>query len=603
MMIHIRSVDDEMPMLREEPREDAPGMPLPVGREAEILEDDTDADWVRIRIALPGAGLSEGWLLRAFLGEAAQPPKITLDIKNFTRACAFEELGATAAGSDGETPDLAVTADFLLALALIESNLEHFNASEPGPEGVGPFRLSEMRWRTEAMPAPLDLPASRRYYPFHQIRAAALVTRRHWARLSAEATPEPEPADGPVVPSFLDLLHAWMLGPQAALEIDRRVQDDDAGGSVTDLIRRHHDSKTADGIIRDRARFVSPNGRDASIAEFSDLTRQALGEAFEKAFSLLKTHFPEFVAPPDGPAPWMEVAENELAFWSGEDSGTRPSDRVGPGLERLNTYFRATDFDNKNRRAPWCGAFTAYCLRESGGRAADSVIRGAARAANWKTWGDVELHGRDAEALRRGAIVVTKAMAKGASGHVGFATGEISDSRFELLGGNQSRSVTRQRYALDHIVAIRWLEKEDVAAPSAQDDDVLTLARTLYGEARGEGRAGMEAVASVVMNRVRSARYPDSVSAVCLQRMQFSCWNPNDPNRKKIVRLAPGQDNAYDACLDVARRAFAAQIVDPTDGALHYHATSISPPKWVLASPSHVVTARIGGHIFYRGIR
>jgi uncharacterized protein (TIGR02594 family) len=604
MMIHIRSVDGEFPVLREEARDDAPGPMLPVGREAEVLEDEAGGDWVRIRIALPGAGLKEGWLLRAFLGEPAQPPKISLDIKNFTRACAFEELGATTGGTDGETPDLAVTADYLLALALIESGLEHFDADDPGPEGVGPYRFGVARWRSEAMPPPLALPASRRYYPFHQVRAAALVTRRHWATLSTQATPEPEPADGPTVPSFLDLLHAWMLGPEAAIEVDSRLQDEDASGSISDLVRRHHDAATADGILRDRARFVSPNDTDGSIAEFADLTRAALREAFESAFSLLKTHFPDFVAPPEGSAPWMEVAERELKFWGGDRSGARPSDAEGPGLEKLNTYFRATDFNNNNRRAPWCGAFTAHCLRESGGRAADSVIRGAARAANWKTWGDIELHGRNAEALRRGAVVVTKALAPGASGHVGFATGEVSGTRFELLGGNQSRSVTRQRYTLDSIVSIRWLGPKDdaVAALSEVDDDALTLARTLYGEARGEGRAGMEAVASVIMNRVRSARYPGSVAGVCLQRFQFSCWNPNDPNRKKIVNLNAGQDNAFDACLNVARRALAAQIVDPTGGALHYHATSISPPKWVLASPNHVVTARIGGHIFYTGI-
>ena len=63
------------------------------------------------------------------------------------------------------------------------------------------------------------------------------------------------------------------------------------------------------------------------------------------------------------------------------------------------------------------------------------------------------------------------------------------------------------------------------------------LARTIFGEARGEGRAGMEAVAWVVMNRVNSSRYPNTVAGVVFQEWQFSAFNTNDPNRIKLLSV------------------------------------------------------------------
>ena len=92
-------------------------------------------------------------------------------------------------------------------------------------------------------------------------------------------------------------------------------------------------------------------------------------------------------------------------------------------------------------------------------------------------------------------------------------------------------------------------------APTNVDAEILTLARTLYGEARGEPREGIEAVANVILNRVLSNRYPNTIAKVCLQRLQFSCWNDNDPNRKIISRLMPGDNPIFDIVLQIATRA------------------------------------------------
>ncbi len=129
---------------------------------------------------------------------------------------------------------------------------------------------------------------------------------------------------------------------------------------------------------------------------------------------------------------------------------------------------------------------------------------------------------------------------------------------------------------------------------------VEVLARTLYGEARGEPVRGKEAVAAVILNRVRKAEahggwwWGDDIVGVCLKPWQFSCWNPGDPNRARLLAVT-AESGTSATCLRVARRAVAGRLDDPTGGATHYHARHVHPP-WAW---SHVPSAEIGGHLFY----
>ena len=131
-------------------------------------------------------------------------------------------------------------------------------------------------------------------------------------------------------------------------------------------------------------------------------------------------------------------------------------------------------------------------------------------------------------------------------------------------------------------------------------DARLVLARTIYGEARGEGLAGMEAVASVVMNRtVTGGWWGDDVISVCLKPWQFSVWNAGDPNRALILSKEPGSgDPNFDMAYSVAGRAMAGELVDRTNGATHYHTRSVAP-GW---AANEIPVAEIGGHVFYKGI-
>ncbi|WP_417783554.1 cell wall hydrolase [Terasakiella pusilla] len=130
-----------------------------------------------------------------------------------------------------------------------------------------------------------------------------------------------------------------------------------------------------------------------------------------------------------------------------------------------------------------------------------------------------------------------------------------------------------------------------------------TLARTLYGEARGEKVRGIEAVACVIINRVEKALkrggywWGSDVEKVCLKPWQFSCWNVNDPNREKILQV-DRQNKVFATCLRVARRAVFGALTDMTGGATHYHVDGLLP-AW---ARYQIPCVEIGQHVFYRDI-
>jgi spore germination cell wall hydrolase CwlJ-like protein len=131
-----------------------------------------------------------------------------------------------------------------------------------------------------------------------------------------------------------------------------------------------------------------------------------------------------------------------------------------------------------------------------------------------------------------------------------------------------------------------------VAHPDA--DELSCLARTLYWEARSEGRHGMIAVGWVVLNRMRDGEFPRSVCAVVTQGKerpgcQFSYWCDGKPD-------APEPDDEWMLAQAVARHLLSRPPPDPTGGAVFYHAVDVSAP-W---STSRQRTARIGRHVYYR---
>ena len=141
------------------------------------------------------------------------------------------------------------------------------------------------------------------------------------------------------------------------------------------------------------------------------------------------------------------------------------------------------------------------------------------------------------------------------------------------------------------------------ARGDASSDAVDTLARTLWGEARGESVRAMEAVAAVVMNRVRRARdhggwwWGGDVAAVCRLPGQFPCWDPDAPGRLGLSSVTAA-DPVFAVAQRIARRAVAGLLDDPTGGATHLHRADENP-DW---AQGRGACAGIGGFQFYNDV-
>lgn len=139
----------------------------------------------------------------------------------------------------------------------------------------------------------------------------------------------------------------------------------------------------------------------------------------------------------------------------------------------------------------------------------------------------------------------------------------------------------------------------------SHERQVDVLARTIYGEARGELYGGKVAVGCVVRNRIRFDLWGDAkpdwwgegYEGVCWKPWQFSCWNDGDPNHALVRRVA-AIDSVFAHCIAIADNIIMGEIGDTTHGSTHYH-TLHAKPKWAIG---HTPVTQIGGHFFYNDI-
>ena len=112
--------------------------------------------------------------------------------------------------------------------------------------------------------------------------------------------------------------------------------------------------------------------------------------------------------------------------------------------------------------------------------------------------------------------------------------------------------------------------------------DAYLLARLIYAEARGEPYTGQVAVGAVVLNRVKSSSFPNTVSGVIYQAGAFDVVSDGQINltpNSTAIRAAQDAMNGW----------------DPTYGCLYYYNPATATSKWML---SKTVTLVIGNHSF-----
>ena len=123
------------------------------------------------------------------------------------------------------------------------------------------------------------------------------------------------------------------------------------------------------------------------------------------------------------------------------------------------------------------------------------------------------------------------------------------------------------------------------------------LARTLWGEARSEGVAGMQAVASVILHRAaHPGWWGHDVASVIMAPWQFSCWLAEPVGELHALRMLTSADAYFRQAKAVAADALAGKLIDRTHGANSYANLALCNPAWARGA---VPTAIIGHHHFY----
>ncbi len=117
---------------------------------------------------------------------------------------------------------------------------------------------------------------------------------------------------------------------------------------------------------------------------------------------------------------------------------------------------------------------------------------------------------------------------------------------------------------------------------SYTNSDLYLLAKCIYAEARGESYTGQVAVGAVVLNRVASSQFPNTVSGVIYQRHAFTAVSDGQ------INLTPDQ-TAMNAAQD------AMNGWDPTYGCLYYYNPAVATSSWIF---SRKTVTTIGKHIF-----
>lgn len=136
-------------------------------------------------------------------------------------------------------------------------------------------------------------------------------------------------------------------------------------------------------------------------------------------------------------------------------------------------------------------------------------------------------------------------------------------------------------------------------------EDVLYMAATIYGEARGEAYKGKIAVGSVIRNRAeKGGWFGQGVKGVCLKNFQFSCWNHADPNHFMCNEIAKNfskraDDLVVQECLTAALLVLTGRVRDDTSGSTHYHTKAVKP----IWSKGLTPVTTIGNHLFFNNVK
>ena len=146
----------------------------------------------------------------------------------------------------------------------------------------------------------------------------------------------------------------------------------------------------------------------------------------------------------------------------------------------------------------------------------------------------------------------------------------------------RKNGLTADGIAGSKTLAAMGISSSSGSTSSSNNSNLDLLARLVYGESRGEPYTGQVAVAAVVLNRVKSSSFPNTVAGVIYQTGAFDAVSDGQ------INLSP-DSTAKKAAQD------AINGWDPSYGAIYYFNPNTATNKWIWSRP---MTVTIGKHRF-----
>ena len=157
------------------------------------------------------------------------------------------------------------------------------------------------------------------------------------------------------------------------------------------------------------------------------------------------------------------------------------------------------------------------------------------------------------------------------------ADGVVGKATFAALGMNDSYNALENKNKKPG-----GSSSSNQGSSNYTSSDLYVLAKAIYAEGRGESYTGQVAIGAVIMNRVRSSSFPNSIAGVVYQKGAFTAVDDGQ------INLEPNQ-TAYDAARD------AMNGWDPTYGCLYYYNPAVATSAWIFNRQTVTV---IGKHVF-----
>ena len=130
--------------------------------------------------------------------------------------------------------------------------------------------------------------------------------------------------------------------------------------------------------------------------------------------------------------------------------------------------------------------------------------------------------------------------------------------------------------------SVKVLENDKTGNSNYTSSDLYLLAKCIYAEARGESYTGQVAVGAVILNRVASSQFPNTISGVIYQKNAFTAVSDGQINLepdKKAMNAASDAMNGW----------------DPTYGCIYYYNPAVATSSWIF---SRQTVTTIGKHVF-----